>query len=154
MTVTLQATGAPIGPEHVAALEQRIGQGLPGDYRQFLLDVNGGEPEVNYYPPAEDLGVSVRDFFQLGSDDRYISLETHLDVYAGRVPPDFLPVANDDGGDLICLSLRDHDYGRVYLWDHNWESNDDEPPTDENLHPVAASFTEFYRGLEPYSAAT
>ena len=63
--------------------------------------------------------------------------------------PDFIfPIANDPGGNLICMDAKD---GKIYFWDHENEVDysiyDDAVKT--NLHFVANSLKEFLNNLRP-----
>ena len=43
------------------------------------------------------------------------------------------PPADDEYGNLFCVSLRDSDHGSVWFWDHEQEAGDNQPPTESNL---------------------
>ena len=42
----------------------------------------------------------------------------------GRIPLDYLPIANDDFDNIICLVVKGADTGKVNMWDH--EAHDDQ----------------------------
>lgn len=46
--------GPRVGESDVVAFEQRVGVALPSEYRQFLIQVNGGDgpPDESGYPPT------------------------------------------------------------------------------------------------------
>jgi len=66
-------------------------------------------------------------------DPDLASLWGALTMRGDRVPAWLLSVADDEYGNLYCLSLRDADVGSVWFWDHEGKADDDEPPTDANL---------------------
>jgi hypothetical protein len=61
-----------------------------------------------------------------------------------------LPIAHAEGGNLVCLSLGDHDPGAVFFWDHEEEA-EGEPPTRGILHWIAESLRDFAAALRPMS---
>lgn len=61
-----------------------------------------------------------------------------------------LPIAEDDLGNLYLLSLRNKDYGKIYFWDHELESETLEAPTENNLTILGYSFTKFIKGLKKF----
>jgi hypothetical protein len=72
----------------------------------------------------------------------------NLDVYNGRVPSWLLPVADDEYGNLYAVSLRSHDLGSVWFWDHEEEADEGEAPSEENISRKAGSWGEFLQGLQ------
>ena len=61
----------------------------------------------------------------------------------GLLPDTMVAVADDPGGNMICLSVSGIDTNSVYFWDH--EATDDDKRV--NLHLIADSFAEFLAGL-------
>jgi SMI1-KNR4 cell-wall len=55
-----------------------------------------------------------------------------------------IPIAEDDGGNLICISCSDNDKGKIYFWNHEEENEDD---LTANLYFVSNSFNEFIDSL-------
>lgn len=51
-----------------------------------------------------------------------------------------LPIASAGGGDLILLQLGPNDFGKIYYWDHNWESEGDAWNHFANIELIADSF--------------
>jgi len=58
-----------------------------------------------------------------------------------------VPIAFDAGGNLVCVAITGPHYGHVYFWDHEFESDDGEPVTMNNMALIANSFGEFLSGL-------
>ncbi|HEX8308951.1 MAG TPA: SMI1/KNR4 family protein [Allosphingosinicella sp.] len=117
--------GEPLREAQLRALDDEFGCALPGAYRQFLLDSNGGRPEHQAVLRQEgDSGDLVDRFFGLepaGAD----SLLGAFDLYSSRVPRGLLPVARDPFGNLFLLGLAGPRLGTVCFWDH--EAELDEP---------------------------
>lgn len=125
----------------VDELEQRFGRRLPGAYRDYLHEQDGGRLEDNHQ--------AANTIFGVGDVPDWANLWHKLAVYADRVPPWLLPVANDAYGNLFCLSLRDSDEGSVWFWDHEEEADEGEPPAEDNLTHKADNWTAFLESLQP-----
>lgn len=149
MTIPFERQGPPITEADLDAFESRLGQRLPADYRQFMLSQNGGRPIPNYLPSNPNVGIGV--FFCLTSDDQDDSMAQMLDVYSDRYPPRMLPIAESAGGNLICLSLTGDDENSVYFWEHEMESDEGEPPREDNLEKIADSFADLLENLDDES---
>lgn len=148
--IDLTDSGVNVEESAVIALEQFLKFRLPDDYRQFLLDANGGRPEPNAFPlqdnPNDTFGLIER-FFSLGNDDSDHDLIDNLAVFQNRVPSDLLPIAFDPGGNIICLGVSGEKKGGIYFWDHNDESMPGEEPDYHNIYFIAPSFDEFILNL-------
>lgn len=143
----------PADEATAVAAERRLGRRIPDAYREFLLqERNGGRlvPNVCVLPEARRVGVGVTDFLGVGRPDETDLVRVAVQ-YRDRVPDDMLPVAHAEGGNLVCLSLSDHDPGAVFFWDHEEEADEGERPTRENLHWIAGSLREFAAALRPMS---
>ena len=147
--------GPPISYADVEQLEASIGRILPDDFKRFLIQFNGGRPEPNAYPL---LGLDknpycvVHIFFGIDRPFESGNLEWNFEVMNGRIPDNLFPIACDDGGDLLCLSLYGDDAGSVVFWDYYAEHF---PPAYDNVYriPGADSFSAFIELLQYYSYA-
>ncbi|MBK8994134.1 MAG: SMI1/KNR4 family protein [Myxococcales bacterium] len=129
--VRITNPGKPLSAGEIDALEQRIGATLPADYRQFLLEHNGGQP----WP--RDFGESaVRRFLCVGADRALDDVEGTRGFYGTRLPNWALPIAKDAFGNLIVLSIVPSQAG-VFFWDH------EEEQSPEGLVKIAESFAAF-----------
>lgn len=131
-----------MSPTAVDALESRLGARLPSEFRDLLVGVsNGGEVEPVIAASAEEVGfVAV-----LGADrGDHLDLESRLAQYrGGRLPVGLIPVADAEGGNLICLSARADDFGTVWFWDHERELAGDA------AQQIATDFRSFLADLAP-----
>ena len=119
----------------IHALEANIGARLPEDYRTFLLDHDGGEPEDNEFAiPGADNASGVNDFMSVKQ------IRGEIEGYGDRFPSGLIPIAFAEGGNLIFLALDD---GRVMFWDHELEGG-------SPFFTVAASFCAFWDALEKF----
>ena len=126
------------------ALEQVWGFKLPTDYRNFLLEHNGGYPEkpvFDFKNDSED-GSVLSMFFCIYPDFNHNLLD-NLKIYQHRIPSHMFPIADDDCGNLILLSVKNPDRGKIYFWDHEMECEEGEEPDYSNLSLIADSFEEF-----------
>jgi len=158
----------PAGPTNsaeIAAFEEYIGHKLPADYREFLLQHNGGHPAPDAFfidtgsgfGPAEDIvmcffplrdralgSVTVEDLEELRTwplhcawDDLQSDLE-NLYAEAGIEEP-LLPTGTDGSSNYFCIVLDGPRNGNVVFLDHE---------TGETFF-LADSFTAFLDSLRP-----
>ncbi|MDQ3234081.1 MAG: SMI1/KNR4 family protein [Pseudobdellovibrionaceae bacterium] len=140
-------------------LENLIGFRLPEDYKNFLLELNGGFSEnMLLFPLVNKKGKPIRGSIEMfyGIDDESdVGLKYQFDLYhrqQKRMPTGLIPIGQDAGSNKICLLLSDIGYGKVFFWDHNDEVDFDEDE-DEAFEPMrntmlaAESFTEFLSKL-------
>jgi hypothetical protein len=141
------SNNSPLEEEFLQALEQYWGFGLPKDYKNFLLKFNGGVPNKNYfYFKDSDFGSQVDYFFGVKKDENF-NLLMNIKMYEERIPQNFIPIADDPGGNLVLISVKGPDRGKVYFWDHEMEADEGEKPDYSNLTLIADSFDEFINSL-------
>jgi len=139
----------PLREEDVVRVEQQLGITLPDDYREFLLMHNGGHPEPKYFPikdnPSDDHGIL--EWFYCIQEGEYYDLRRQVQLLRGRIPPNLLPIADDPGGNLLCMSVAGPDQNTVYFWAHEEECEEGETPTYDNVYFVANSFSDLLGSL-------
>lgn len=132
------------------ALEIYWGFGLPKDYRAFLIKHNGGSPTIDYFNFKDDKndGSDIRYFLGIYPDE-YRNLLGFLKIYNERLPNNIFPIGYDSGGNLICISVKGPDRGKIYFWNHEMEADpaQGEVPDYSNLTLIADSFDEFINSL-------
>lgn len=122
-------------PEVIGSFEEHIGKELPSDYKEFIVKYNGGYPqEPNSI--IDNWNVSVRCFFGLDVNNNY-NLGHVLNLYKDVIPLNSIPIAEDNSGNLIVLSLEKPSYGEIFFWDHEGIK----------LKIIAQSFTDFIDSL-------
>ena len=147
MTITERLTERKLSEEMLAEFERGLGARLPDDYRQFMIEHNGGRPAPSVFEFMTADGTSdcsVRVFLTLDDRENY-SIQTYMSRYDDRIPLQTLPIACDSFGNLVLLDLGAKAVGTIYFWDHEKESMDD--PTWDNINVAAFSFTEFINTL-------
>lgn len=151
--VEIKSSFGPLSEAELNKHEQKWGTTLPTDYRQFLMQFNGGEVEPRSFSSAEEKPISsIRSFLGINGD-KHTDLFRYIKTYKGRLPARFLPIAFDSFGNLICISLHDPDRGSVFFWDHELEADPDQgenPETIDNITRLAGTFTEFLAGLHEF----
>jgi cell wall assembly regulator SMI1 len=150
--LVINESKTPLNASDITRLEAELGVKLPDDYRTFLLAHNGGWPEADSFhsyggEKRDEESIESVDRFLAYYDGEYNNLLKSVNTYKGRIPPHFLPVANDPGGNLILLGVSGPDRDKVFFWDHELEADEDETPDYSNLLFVADSFQEFLDSL-------
>lgn len=156
MELEITPIAGSISESAIRDFEENIGMPFPPDYREFMLKYNGGDPLKCVFKFQDATGPysdSIIRYFFAFSDDYNESIKHNHEIYtlADRVPKNILPIAEDPGGNIVCLSLAGDDVGKVYFWDHEQEGLTEASSTYENLELIANSFTEFVDGLEEES---
>jgi hypothetical protein len=146
--IEMRRSNGSLQESYLETIEQFLELKLPKSYRIFLLKYNGGEPIKNVFFYKEDKtnGSIIDRFFGLVSN-KYENLLVYLRTYRERIPLNMIPIAYDPGGNLILISVKSKDRGKIYFWDHEMEVDDGETPDYSNLTLIADSFDEFIEGL-------
>jgi len=132
--------------------EQQNGFKLPNEYVEFLKEYNGGRPEANIVKlkECEFDSCLISSFFGVNRDDNNHILY-QFNILKKRIPGECIPIADVEGGNVICLNLSADRNGYIYLWDHEVELVYGEKITIDNMCFVAKSFTEFLKMIERYN---
>ncbi len=115
---------------------------FPIEYKNFLLNYNGGTPNLSLFKiigNEENYENVLNKFYGIGVGS--LSLENILDYLDDLVEIGFLPIANDPGGNQICIGISEENYGKIYFWEHEMEIEL------ENLLFVSNSFQELLENL-------
>jgi len=152
----MQRRGPQVTDAQIRAFETSFGHPLPDDYKQFLLDVNGGR--LDRANREFDQGV-VNSLFSLDDAENDSSdLATRANRERTSLPsPDLLFIGHDDGGNTLLLALAGEHRGEVWFM----LTGDDARPDDANprvlwhdrrdMRKLADSFEQFMRSLRPLS---
>lgn len=136
----------PVTESEIRRFESVTHRVFPESYRDFLKAHNGGCPDTNSYATSNrETEGEIRLFLGI-TETEYKGLSQYFLAYRERMPPEYFPIAYDSGGNLLCLRETD---GHVFYWNHDWEAEDGESPTYENLHLIAPDFKTFLQMLKP-----
>jgi len=114
----LQDRYSPCSELAIASFEKRLVRQLPGDYRAFLLRVNGGV----FRGPVENAGgLCVDRLWGLGTGFDWCDLGMVNDVSAKWLPADCLSIGMTGGGSELCIALFQERFGAVLTWDRDIE---------------------------------
>jgi hypothetical protein len=148
--VQIQPMFLPISEVSLALFEQELDLTLPTDYRDFLLEHNGGKPNPCIFPVANNPydNKSMLHYFFGVTDGELGNLAKWIKLQEDKLPEDLIPIGIDLGGNLLCLSVRGDFYGKIYFWDADIPEDDEEiPPTE--IFFVADSFTALLESFCP-----
>ena len=152
MNVTISKSDPALTGAELDRFEQSHRQQIPGVYRKFLLEHNGGQPDPCEFrmrsgsTDSEEAG-AVKRFFGINATERTLDLAYALETFKDRIPAFLFPIARDPGGNLIGIATEGPDQGHVLFWDHEREADEGQPPSLKNLYLIANSFEEFLSGL-------
>lgn len=139
--------GRPLADEDIAELEKKLEVTLPEDYKVFLKQNNGGRPHPSYFPiigfDKNPIG-TIQVFFRIDGPIKSSKLDWNYQTFRGRIPDNLFPIACEDGGSLICISLTGSDKGAVYYWNYYGES---QPPSYDNVYQIAGTFQDFLKSI-------
>lgn len=137
--------------ERILEMERKYDISLPAEYREFLLNNNGGiapkdsRATIVLQPVSEEIDIEI--MFGLGLEDCF-DIDFWMRQYQDELPPRSLLIGNDTIKGFIILNQTE-DGHRVYYWDdeHNFKASTDE----SNAYLIANDFSEFLgmiHGLE------
>lgn len=142
MVLKIRESGSSVEMAEILAFEKFSGVNLPKDYCGFLLKNNGGRPHPRFFPIIGFGGNSfgqVQDFFGIGDSFVSCDLSWNLTSYRKNLGLDFLPIACEDGGNLICICVAEPLKGWVVYWDVSVER----PGINRGIYKIAKSFDGF-----------
>jgi hypothetical protein len=136
--------------ENIRQVEEEVGTKLPPAYLALISDhgcwyTPWGYTRFSFRQHGREMGM-LNAFFGVMMSGSY-DIAKNYKMYKGRMPVGLLPIANDPGGNIICLSTAGDDKGSVYFWDHE-EERPGLGPSYSNLYPLSGSLEEFIDTLE------
>lgn len=107
--------------ERIALFEQAIGYKLPDEYKEFIIQYNGGRPERRVFdiPRLRDID-ELNYFYGIDAVELYDLYKIYT-IYKERIPAGLLPIADDPFDNQVCISLIGVSRGNIYFWDHELE---------------------------------
>lgn len=144
--INLKESFGPLDEKILKTIEMYLGFKFPKTYKEFLVVLNGGFPTKRFFLLERDGGYVIDLFFGFVPDED-INILLHYRDYKNRIPENMFPIGNDPFGNLILLSVKNADRGKIYFWDHEMEADNGETPDYSNLTLIANSFEEFIASL-------
>lgn len=117
---------------------------LPVQYRDFLLEYNGGNVKPNVFKISDDEGeTALNTLYGLDINESYDELSSVFDSLYGEIPNEFISIGDDSGGNQICLGTSEEYAGKIYIFLHDIE------PTEKmsNMFLISDSFDSFLDSL-------
>lgn len=133
--------------EEFFKLEDEIGFTLPNDYKEFLINFNGGVPEVKYSTFTlseleENIGLQV--LYGLDLEEN-LDLREWYEEYEDDLLDDCLIIGHGIGFGFIVL-VNSPEVSGVYFWDNSFELENSSE--DENIYKISDTFREFIEELK------
>ena len=142
-------TFGPLNEDFLKTLEMYLDINFPSEYRFFLRDFNGGKTGNRGFSMKNDQkNRSALDRLFGFVPNKYNNILLYLKNYKDRIPQNTFPIGYDPFGNLILISVKNKDRGKIYFWDHEMEADEGETPDCSNLTLIADSFDEFIEGLD------
>ena len=137
-----------LSEDRLVRFENQFGLLLPADYRDFLLEYNGGRPvPAFFWIKHQQDGTTVHQFYGLYDQLIPSSLETHLGTSRRGIPTALMPIGDDGIGNLICIGLGWIEFGRIYFLDHDLH-RPELPESWDGITRLANTFGEFLASLQ------
>ena len=145
----IESNGA-MDERFLGCIEDYLDFTFPKGYRNFLLKFNGGYSDKNTFNFKNSSEGSCLDILLGFIQGRYKNALLYKKLYSNRIPNNTFPIGLEGGGNLVLISVKGSDRGKIYFWDHEEEAYEDEEPDYSNLTLIADSFDEFLDGLHDY----
>lgn len=148
----------PLTREELNGVECQLGVSFPEDYVMFMLENNGGEPEEDWVFDFAD-GVTKRDnssvirgFYKIYLHEenapKYDDLVSICNIMwkEKTIGKNTIAIADDPGGNPICMCVAGENCGKVYFANHEFE---DTETGYLFMNEIAPSFSAFIDKLYP-----
>ncbi|CAL2091531.1 SMI1_KNR4 domain-containing protein [Tenacibaculum sp. 190524A02b] len=135
--ITLEFQEKKLNIEDISTFEKEYKFVLPESYKKFLLENNGGIPKESIFWDGT-IESHVSNFYSLKYGNvtlENIIKEIHRE---DALPTIFFPFASTGGGGDYAFSLKDSNFGEVYLFHYDGS----EP------FKICSSFDDFIKSLE------
>lgn len=124
---------------------------LPESYISFILKHNGGYPDLSAFGDPYEDGSDINCFYSISLTDYIFDIDSNIILPSREIIQThqideqnllkyLYPFADDAGGAEYCLSMREEDFGVVYIF--FMDGTSDEPVY------LCSSFEELINGLE------
>ena len=132
--------------EEVAKFEKDFRVKLPEDYRNFLIEYNGGSVSDAYlYVEELDEHILMGKFFGIGVKEGFADIIEINEEYDEDIPKKSLLIGIDAGSGFILL-INDGESDGIWYYDHTYFF--DKSSDELNTYFICATFTDFIEMLE------
>ncbi|MDN8588364.1 hypothetical protein B2I21_27195 [Chryseobacterium mucoviscidosis] len=141
---TIYNTNEKVKLKNIEEFEAKYHVVLPVQYRDFLLEYNGGNVKPNVFKISDDEGeTALNTLYGLDINESYDELSSVFDSLYGEIPNEFISIGDDSGGNQICLGTSEEYTGKIYIFLHDIE------PTEKmsNMFLISDSFDSFLDSL-------
>lgn len=120
---------------------------MPIRYIEFIENHNGGTPSLQVFKSENNERV-INCFLALSAPNSFqFSIKHHLSGYKDRYPKDMFPIASAGGGDMILIGICEHNEGKLFYWDHDFESDESGVDYYDNIELIADDLDMFLKSL-------
>jgi cell wall assembly regulator SMI1 len=140
MENVFEFTEKKITAQDIKTFEDHFQIKLPADYKNHLLQYNGGVPDKDSFEldKTEELWLSRFYSLKYGKNNLEDAFTT-LKINEKILPDSLFPFAIDMGGNHFCISLAQEGYGKIYYCEHD---------TEDSPRLISNSFAEFMNSLK------
>lgn len=137
-------------------VERELGAVLPRDYKRFMVSSNGAifDPPASFSYEDKDTGEIIEDYVgilfglaEMPLENELLSSQIGYD-FNERVPNGVIAIGVTTSGSGIATSLRDKDFGVIYVWDPLEAWVEENVRSMDDMTVVAPSFSAFLDTLE------
>jgi len=162
MNIQINREGSSTTIEKISIIEKKLLTKIPVQFKNFLLQHNGGHP----FPNAFNIQWKDQDwaggyqtgsfgyFFSVNSKDEFKDFYENFETFGDRIPADTLPIAYTSGGDLVLMGTEKNNLGKIYYWAHSFETGpfvgEGDAPDYSNIGFVADDFNQLLEKLYDY----
>src|SRR5262245_50269890 len=109
----------PASHAQIDKFERDTGLSLPPRYKSFLLLANGGQPCKDVVFVILEIGeeVMLGALYGISDEDNSLSVQTAYEDSKDNVPPSFIPIGEDPGGNLLLLETTGKDKEGIFFRD-------------------------------------
>jgi hypothetical protein len=144
--MNIQSKNVKIKEENILRFEQNFSIELPDDYKNFLLQYNGGIPD-KLILSVEKYGDSILKELYGIVDEQIRDIPSNIKTYNNRIPSEFIPIGCDQLGNQIIMGVGTKYKHKIYFWWHEGES-ESEKPVYSNIYLISENFTSFIESLK------
>ncbi|MDA7026852.1 SMI1/KNR4 family protein [Bacillus sp. CLL-7-23] len=141
---TVTSENEKVSLENIKTFEDDYNVTLPEEYKNFLLEYNGGDVNPNVFKISDEQGESaLNTLYGLNISAEYDELSSVFDSLEGELPQELLSIGDDSGGNQICIGISGNYFGKIYIWMHDIEEGE----YMDNVFFLANNFNEFLDSL-------